>query len=166
MQGDKGKGGPGVSYEIKQCDAPCQGYISKEDYQNSFRQALDFLGGHYDPLLKSLEEKMQDAAERMDFEKAIEYRELLNSVKQVAQKQKITSSSEGDRDILAMARDERDAVVQVFFIRGGELLGLDHFPVNSSTAGGGAEILESFIKQFCGGAPFVPRAVWPSFAGV
>ncbi len=157
---DIGKERPCLNYHIKQCDAPCQGYISKEDYQNSFRQALDFLGGHYDPLLKSLEEKMQDAAERMDFEKAIEYRELLNSVKQVAQKQKITSSSEGDRDIVAMARDERDAVVQVFFIREGKLIGRDHFHVNASTAEGEAEILESFIKQFYAGTPFIPREVW------
>ena len=157
---DIGKERPCLNYHIKQCDAPCQGYISKEDYQQSFRQALDFLGGHYDPLLKSLEEKMQDAAERMDFEKAIEYRELLNSVKQVAQKQKITSSSEGDRDIVAMARDERDAVVQVFFIREGKLIGRDHFHVNASTAEGEAEILESFIKQFYAGTPFIPREVW------
>ena len=157
---DIGKERPCLNYHIKQCDAPCQGYISKEDYQSSFRQALDFLGGHYDPLLKSLEEKMQDAAERMDFEKAIEYRELLNSVKQVALKQKITTSSEGDRDIVAMARDERDAVVQVFFIREGKLIGRDHFHVNASTAEGEAEILESFIKQFYAGTPFIPREVW------
>ena len=157
---DTGKERPCLNYHIKQCDAPCQGYISKEDYQKSFRQALDFLGGHYDPLLKSLEEKMKEASERMDFEKAIEYRELLNSVKQVAQKQKITSSSEGDRDIVAMARDERDAVVQVFFIREGKLIGRDHFHVNASTAEGEAEIMESFIKQFYAGTPFIPRELW------
>mgnify|MGYP005770776427 CR=1 FL=1 len=157
---DTGKERPCLNYHIKQCDAPCQGYISKEDYQKSFRQALDFLGGHCDPLLKSLEEKMKEASERMDFEKAIEYRELLNSVKQVAQKQKITSSSEGDRDIVAMARDERDAVVQVFFIREGKLIGRDHFHVNASTAEGEAEIMESFIKQFYAGTPFIPRELW------
>ena len=157
---DTGKERPCLNYHIKQCDAPCQGYISKEDYQKSFRQALDFLGGHYDPLLKSLEEKMKEASERMDFEKAIEYRELLNSVKQVAHKQKITSSSEGDRDIVAMARDERDAVVQVFFIREGKLIGRDHFHVNASTAEGEAEIMESFIKQFYAGTPFIPRELW------
>ena len=157
---DTGKERPCLNYHIKQCDAPCQGYISKEDYQKSFRQALDFLGGHYDPLLKSLEEKMKEASERMDFEKAIEYRELLNSVKQVAQKQKITSSSEGERDIVAMARDERDAVVQVFFIREGKLIGRDHFHVNASTAEGEAEIMESFIKQFYAGTPFIPRELW------
>ena len=157
---DTGKERPCLNDHIKQSDAPCQGYISKEDYQKSFRQALDFLGGHYDPLLKSLEEKMKEASERMDFEKAIEYRELLNSVKQVAQKQKITSSSEGDRDIVAMARDERDAVVQVFFIREGKLIGRDHFHVNASTAEGEAEIMESFIKQFYAGTPFIPRELW------
>ena len=119
---DTGKERPCLNYHIKQCDAPCQGYISKEDYQKSFGQALDFLGGHYEPLLRSLKEKMEQASEQMEFEKAIEYRELLNSVKQVAQKQKITSSSMEDRDIVALARDERDAVVQVFFIREGKLI--------------------------------------------
>ena len=97
---DTGKERPCLNYHIKQCDAPCQGYISKEDYQKSFGQALDFLGGHYEPLLRSLKEKMEQASEQMEFEKAIEYRELLNSVKQVAQKQKITSSSMEDLSLI------------------------------------------------------------------
>ena len=107
-----------------------------------------------------LKQKMMDASEEMDFEKAIEYRELLNSVKQVAQKQKITSQSMEDRDIIAMARDDEDAVVQVFFVRDGKLIGREHFHVSASTAEEDGQILGSFIKQFYAGTPFIPREIW------
>lgn len=157
---DIGKNRPCLNYHIKQCDAPCQGYITAQEYQANFSQALDFLNGKYDPLLKTLQEKMEDASEKLDFERAIEYRELLNSVKQVAQKQKITSSSMEDRDIIAMARDESDAVVQVFFVREGKLIGRDHFHVNIATAEDEKQILTSFVKQFYAGTPFVPRELW------
>lgn len=157
---DIGKERPCLNYHIKQCGAPCQGFITKEQYESSVSQALDFLNGRYEGILKMLEEKMQDASERMDFEKAIEYRELLSSVKKVAQKQKITSGNMGDRDIIAMAKDETDAVVQVFFVREGKLIGRDHFHVTVGTAENPAQILTSFVKQFYSGTPFVPREVW------
>ncbi len=157
---DTGKDRPCLNYHIKQCDAPCQGYISKEDYQANFQQALDFLNGKYGPLLKRLEEKMQEASENLEFEKAIEYRELLSSVKQVAQKQKITSSAAEDRDIVALARDQQDAVVQVFFIREGKLIGRDHFHISAGTAENEGEILDSFVKQFYAGTPFIPKELW------
>lgn len=157
---DIGKGRPCLDYHIKQCEAPCQGYISKEDYQKKFNQALDFLNGKYSPLLKSLEEKMLEASELMDFERAIELRELIGSVKQVAQKQKITSSSMEDRDIVALAKDDMDAVVQVFFIREGRLIGRDHFHVSAVIAEDEGEILDSFVKQFYAGTPFIPRELW------
>ncbi|MCC8023949.1 MAG: excinuclease ABC subunit UvrC [Clostridium sp.] len=157
---DIGKDRPCLNYHIKQCDAPCQGYISGEQYRRNFSQALDFLGGKYEPLIKSLEEKMQAASEQLEFERAIEYRELLGSVKKIAQKQKITSSSMEDRDIVALARDEKDAVVQVFFIREGKLIGRDHFHVTAATAENDGEILGSFVKQFYAGTPFIPRELW------
>ena len=157
---DTGKERPCLNYHIHQCDAPCQGYISKEEYQESFKGALDFLGGHYEPLLKSLEDKMYDASEKMEFEKAIEYRELLNSVKQVAQKQKITSSGREDRDIVAMARAMEDVVVQVFFIREGKMIGRDHFYIQAGMAEEKGEIISGFVKQFYAGTPFIPREVW------
>lgn len=157
---DTGKERPCLNYHIHQCDAPCQGYISKEEYQESFKEALDFLGGHYEPLLKSLEDKMYDASEKMEFEKAIEYRELLNSVKQVAQKQKITSSGREDRDIVAMARAMEDVVVQVFFIREGKMIGRDHFYIQVGMAEEKGEIISGFVKQFYAGTPFIPREVW------
>ena len=157
---DTGKERPCLNYHIHQCDAPCQGYISKEEYHESFKEAMDFLGGHYEPLLKSLEDKMYDASEKMEFEKAIEYRELLNSVKQIAQKQKITSSGREDRDIVAMARDMEDVVVQVFFIREGKMIGRDHFHIQAGMAESRGEILDGFVKQFYAGTPFIPREVW------
>lgn len=152
-----GKGRPCLNYHIKQCGAPCQGYIGKEAYAQNVGQVLEFLSGHYDKVLKTLEEKMMQASDEMDFEKAIEYRELLTSVRQIAQKQKITSSGMEDRDIIAMAKDERDAVVQVFFVREGRLIGREHFHVNIATAEDSRQILTSFVKQFYAGTPFVPR---------
>ena len=157
---DIGRDRPCLNYHIKQCSAPCQGYINKEEYGKAISQALDFLGGKYDPVISMLEEKMMQASDEMDFETAIEYRELLNSVKQVAQKQKITSQSMEDRDIIAMARDSEDAVVQVFFVRDGKLIGREHFHVSASTAGDDSQIIGSFIKQFYAGTPFIPREVW------
>lgn len=157
---DIGKERPCLYYHIKQCSAPCQGYISKEEYWNSINQALEFLGGKYTPVIRLLEEKMQAASEAMDYEKAIEYRDLLNSVKQIAQKQKITDSGMEDRDIIAMAKDEKDAVVQVFFVREGRLIGREHFHVNIGAADDNLQILTSFIKQFYAGTPFIPRELW------
>lgn len=153
---DIGKERPCLNYHIKQCKAPCQQYISEEEYGKSIDEAIRFLNGHYDSILKDLERKMVDASENMEFEKAIEYRELLNSVKQIAQKQKITDSSGEDRDILAVAKDAEDAVVQVFFIRGGRLIGRDHFFLRNASEESKSQILESFIKQFYAGTPFIP----------
>lgn len=157
---DIGRERPCLNYHIKQCQAPCQGYIDKEEYGRNISQALDFLGGKYAPVLKMLEEKMLAASEEMDFEKAIEYRDLLNSVKQIAQKQKITDSGMEDRDIIAMAKDEKDAVVQVFFVREGRLIGREHFHVAIATAEDNRQILTSFVKQFYSGTPFIPKELW------
>lgn len=157
---DMGKDRPCLYYHIHQCDAPCQGYISQADYQKSVKQAVGFLNGQYEPVMKYLEEKMRTASETMEFEKAIEYRDLLDSVRKVAQKQKITSQSMEDRDIIAMAKDERDAVVQVFFVRDGKLIGREHFHMNLTGPESKAEILNSFVKQFYAGTPFVPHEIW------
>lgn len=160
---DTGKERPCLNYHIKQCDAPCQGYISKEEYGENIRQVLEFLNGRYDGVLKNLEEKMKAASDAMDFEKAIEYRDLLSSVKKVAQKQKITSSNMEDRDIIAMARDDMDAVVQVFFVREGKLIGRDHFRMSVATAETKGQILSGFVKQFYAGTPFLPKELWVQY---
>ena len=157
---DIGKERPCLNYHIKQCNAPCQGYISQEEYAHSVEQVLEFLNGNHKPVVKMLEEKMMAASEEMEFEKAIEYRELINSVKKIAEKQKITSQSMEDRDIIAMARDNEDAVVQVFFVRDGKIIGREHFHVSVATAEDEKQIIGSFVKQFYAGTPFIPREVW------
>ena len=153
---DIGKERPCLNYHIHQCYAPCQGYISREEYRKSIDEVVRFLNGNYDPILKELEEKMLDASENLEFEKAIEYRELLASVQKIAQKQKITDTAGDDRDIIAMASEGEDAVVQVFFIRGGRLIGRDHFYLKIAENDTKSEILSSFIKQFYAGTPFIP----------
>ena len=157
---DIGKDRPCLNYHIKQCDAPCQGCISKEAYGERIKQILEFLNGHYEKLLGSLEKQMMDAAEQMEYEKAAEYRDLLASVKQVAQKQKITSSSMEDRDIIAMAMNDSDAVVQVFFVREGKLIGREHFGIRIGAEKDSSQILTSFVKQFYAGTPFLPKELW------
>ena len=147
---------PCLNYHIHQCKAPCQGYVSQEEYGRSVEEVLQFLNGSYDLILKELEGKMQEASDNLEFEKAIEYRELLSSVQKIAQKQKITDTAGEDRDILAAAVEEEDAVVQVFFIRGGRLIGRDHFYLKIAKGDTGKEILSSFIKQFYAGTPYIP----------
>ena len=156
---DIGKDRPCLNYHIHQCNAPCQGYISKEEYRQRVDAAVEFLNGNYAPILKSLQEKMMAASEEMQFEKAIEYRDLLNSVKQIAQKQKITHNDGEDKDIIALAADDRDAVVQVFFIRDGKLIGRDHFYVKIGNEDTKEQILTTFVKQFYSGTPFIPREI-------
>ncbi len=154
---DTGKERPCLNYHIKQCDAPCQGYITEEAYGQKVKKAMEFLGGNFEPVLKDLEEKMMEASENMEFEQAIEYRELLGSVKQIAQKQKISNSDREDKDIIAMASDGEDAVVQVFFVREGRLIGRDHFYLRIAPEEKQTEILSSFVKQFYAGTPFIPK---------
>ena len=156
---DTGKDRPCLNYHIHQCTAPCQGYITKEAYRERVDAVVEFLNGNYAPVLKSLEEKMNTASANLEFEKAIEYREHLNSVRQIAQKQKITHTDGEDKDIIALAADDRDAVVQVFFIRDGKLIGRDHFYVKIGTEDTKGQILTTFIKQFYSGTPFIPREI-------
>lgn len=156
---DIGKDRPCLNYHIKKCNAPCQGYISKEEYRKSIDMVLSFLNGNYQPVLKDLETRMMQASDQMEFERAIEYRELLNSVKQIAQKQKITSFDGEDKDIIALANDERDAVVQVFFIRGGKLIGREHFYVRVAAEDSEGQVLTTIVKQFYSGTPFLPKEI-------
>ena len=148
-----------LNYHIHRCSAPCQGYINKEEYGERVSQVLEFLNGNYAPVIRMLEEKMQQASEAMEFEKAIEYRELLGSVKQIAQKQKITNTDGEDKDIIALASDDTDAVVQVFFIRSGKIIGRDHFHVRVGSEESTSDILVNFVKQFYSGTPYIPREI-------
>lgn len=156
---DIGLDRPCLNFHIKQCLAPCQGYISKEDYRGRINQAMDFLNGNYAPLLNDLQEKMLQASENMEFEDAIRYRDLYNSVKSVAQKQKITDSDGEDKDIIALAKEDTDAVVQVFFVRDGKLIGREHYYMTHVSGQSKAQILLDFVKQFYAGTPYIPKAL-------
>ena len=146
-----------LNYHIGQCMAPCQGNIPEGVYRENVKKALDFLNGNYQEILKELEQKMQEASENLKFEEAIRYRDLFNSVKQVAQKQKITGSGGEDKDVIALACDGTDAVVQVFFVRDGKLMGREHFYMTHVSETPPAQILLDFVKQFYAGTPFIPR---------
>ena len=148
---------PCLNYHIKQCLAPCQGYVSKEEYRQQVAGALEFLNGNYSPILKDLEEKMKKAAEAMEFEDAARYRDLPSSVRQVSQKQKITEGVGEDKDILALYQDETEAVVQVFFVRDGKLIGREHYYMTHVPENNKPAILQDFVKQFYAGTPFIPR---------
>ena len=148
---------PCLNYHIKQCLAPCQGHVSKEEYRQQVAGALEFLNGNYSPILKDLEEKMNKAAEAMEFEDAARYRDLLSSVRQVSQKQKITEGVGEDKDILALYQDETEAVVQVFFVRDGKLIGREHYYMTHVPENNKPAILQDFVKQFYAGTPFIPR---------
>ncbi len=154
---DIGNERPCLNYHIKQCMAPCQGYISKEQYRQQLSQALEFLNGNYNKILRNLEEKMKRAAENLEFEEAARCRDLHASVKAVSQKQKITDSGLEDKDIIALYQDETDAVVQVFFVRDGRLIGREHYYMTNVSGIKKPEILEDFVKQFYAGTPFIPR---------
>lgn len=156
---DIGKERPCLNYHIKQCAAPCQAYISKEEYAERVAQAIRFLNGEYQPVMEELNKKMLAASAGMEFEKAMEYRDLLNSVKQVAQKQKITDANEEDRDVIGLAKEGEDAVIQVFFIRGGKLIGREHFYMKIASEDKTEQILTAFIKQYYAGTPFIPKRI-------
>ena len=157
---DIGKERPCLYHHINQCDAPCMGYISEEDYRKQVGKVLSFLDGNYREVTKELESRMQAASDALEFEKAIEYRELLKSVQQVEERQKITSQSMDDRDIIAVSREEGDAVVQVFFIRDGKMIGREHFHMSVAWDQESAEILGMFVRQYYSGTPFVPHEIW------
>ena len=159
LPADQGKERPCLNYHIGQCSAPCQGYINEEDYRKSIEAVTEFLDGDYSHILNSLTQQMQQASENMEFEEAAKYRDLIASVKQVAQKQKITMDDVTDRDVIAVASDGHDAVVQVFFVRSGKLLGRDHFHMSVAEGDTRGEILSQFIKQYYGGTPYIPNVV-------
>lgn len=162
---DIGKERACLNYHINQCQAPCQGYISKEEYASQIKGVLDFLGGNYQEIEKNLEEKMKGAAAKLEFEEAARYRDLLESVRHIANKQKINDSSFEDKDVIACAISRRDfseiyeSVIQVFFIRNGKLIGREHFHMTNEGAITSKEVLSAFVKQYYVGTPFIPKNI-------
>lgn len=161
---DTGKERPCLNYHIGQCHAPCQGNISKEEYCGNFKKALKLIEGDYTEGTNYLEEKMMEASSRLAFEEAAGYRDLISSVKKISVRQKVTDFSGQDRDIIALARTLQEAVVQVFFVRDGKLIGRDHFHLNGTSGEKEGDILQDFIKQFYAGTPFIPHEIMVEYA--
>lgn len=152
-----GNGRPCLNYQIKKCCAPCMGYISSEEYKKHIDEVLEFLNGNFSDVTDMLEKKMYAASEEMRFEEAAEFRDLINSVKAISVKQKITKDDSMDRDVIAYAMEGNDAVVQVFFIRNGKMLGREHFHIGLAPHDLGKDVITNFIKQYYGGLPFIPK---------
>ena len=162
---DTGKDRPCLYYHMKQCKAPCQGYVSQEEYRKNIDQVIKFLNGDFQDTIEELMEKMQKASEEMRYEDAMEYRDLIRSIQKIGERQKITGYGQEDRDIIAVAMDEsedlrdQDAVVQVFFVRDGKLIGRDHFYLRVAKGDTRSQVLSSFLKQFYAGTPFIPSEI-------
>lgn len=160
---DIGKDRPCLNYHMGYCTAPCAaGKITKEEYGDRVEKAIDFLSGNYSAVIEDLTKKMEQASQEMRFEDAAKYRDRRNSVRVIEQKQKMTDADMEDRDIIALAKEEQDVVVQVFFVREGKIIGREHYymkdqGVFDDEAGGSSAVLQNFVKQFYGGTPFVPR---------
>ncbi len=153
----QGRERPCLYYHIHQCQAPCQGWISQEEYAEHVARAREFLSGRTESVQADLKERMRAAAEEMRFEEAAALRDLAADVAKIGERQKMATDSGDDTDVLALAMDGEDAIVQVFFVRDGKLIGRDHFYLKAGegeTAGG---ILQSFIQQFYAGTPFIPH---------
>ncbi len=150
---------PCMNYHIKRCLAPCTGKVPPEEYMKRVQGAIDFMNGNDKTILKSLKEKMEEASERLDFEEAIRYRELMESAARIIERQKITNDDEEDRDIIGIAKDDSDAVVQVFFVRKGKMIGREHHHIGEVEGLTKTEVLEEFIKRYYTGTPFVPREI-------
>lgn len=160
---DIGKERPCLYYYLGQCDAPCHGFISEEEYRANISQVIEFLNGNYTPVVRMLEGRMNTAAEQMDFEQAAKIRDLLGSVRQIMNKQKITDTADqSDRDIIAFAREKDEAVVQTFFIRNGKMIGRDHYYLTSVEGETDGQVITSFVKQFYAGTPYIPKEIFLS----
>ena len=156
---DIGKDRPCLYYQIGQCKAPCNGKISQEDYGRQVQAALSFLNGNYKEILTELQEQMRAQAEEMEFEKAAETRDLIESIRHIEDKQQMNKASGEDRDVIACASNDKDIVVTVFFVRDGKLLGRENHHMNGNSKERLSEVLAAFIKQFYSGTPYLPREI-------
>lgn len=160
---DIGKERACLNYHIRQCDAPCQGCISQEAYAQQVKGALEFLQGNFEPVMEELMQNMYKASEAMEFEEAAKYRDLLESVRKVSEKQKITNSDRGDKDIIALVKEDKECVVQVFFVRDGKMIGREHYYMTHVSEQTESAVLQEFLKQFYAGTPFIPKEIFVQY---
>jgi excinuclease ABC subunit C len=156
---DIGKDRPCLNYHIFQCLGPCQGHVNKEEYRDLMKDICSFLGGKHEEIIARLERQMKDASEKLNFEKAANLRDKINSLKHIAEKQKVLSTTMEDQDVVAFARGQTDSCVQVFFIRGGKLIGREHFIFEGAGDTDNKELMTSFIKQFYNATSYIPGEI-------
>ncbi|MBR7000418.1 MAG: excinuclease ABC subunit UvrC [Lachnospiraceae bacterium] len=156
---DIGKERPCLYHQIGQCDAPCNGEISKEDYRASVERVLKFLSRDYDDVLKMLKGKMLTASEKLEFEKAAEYRDLMARVEALHQEQKADDSVTEERDVIASASEGNNTVISVFFERNGRLVGREHHYLEQAEQQESAAYLGEFLKQYYDGMPYIPKEI-------
>ena len=162
---DCGKDRPCLYYHMKQCTGPCTGHVDQKQYRENIQKVIRFLNGDFQDTIDELTDKMMTASEEMRFEDAAGYRDLIQSIRKIGERQKITAYGEEDRDIIAAAMDEsldlkeQDAVVQVFFMRSGRMIGRDHFYLRVARGDTRSQVLSSFLKQYYAGTPFIPREI-------
>ena len=150
---------PCIYYDMGQCLGPCVLEQTKEEYRASIPKITEFLSGKTESTVKELEEKMMSASENLDFEKAMEYRDLIQAIHSLQNQQKITALDGEDRDIIGLRRDHSDCIVQIFFVRDGKIIGRDHQFLRIDEEQSDGEILASFLQQFYNGTPFIPREI-------
>ncbi|UCG22653.1 MAG: excinuclease ABC subunit UvrC [Chloroflexota bacterium] len=146
-------------YDIRLCNAPCIGKVSQAQYRAMIQNLMDFLNGRSDEIIRDIEGKMQGAADDLDFEQAAVYRDQLKAIDRVVAKQKVISAANTDQDVVAFAREQGDACVQVFFIRHGKLIGREYFLLEGTEGEADEEILSEFLTQFYDEAAHIPREV-------
>ena len=150
---------PCLNYHIKRCLAPCQGFVKDEEYNEMINNIIMFLEGKRETLVKQLKDRMQEAAEKLDFERAAVLRNQISALEKVLEKQKVVSTDMIDQDIIAMARGSGIVCIQVFFIREGKLISREPFILNNTDDIERQEILTSFVKQFYNNAHFIPKEI-------
>lgn len=150
---------PCLNFHIGQCLGPCTGNVSKESYMAMIDEVMLFLGGKHQELIMQIEKKMKNASSEMNFEKAAEYRDQINSLTSLTEKQKMVLGTDADQDLMAMATDRNNACVMVFFVRSGKLMGREYYMVSVNETDSRCEIISAFIKQFYAGTAFVPKEI-------
>ncbi|MGQ9457970.1 MAG: excinuclease ABC subunit UvrC, partial [Anaerolineae bacterium] len=150
---------PCLYYHIRRCAGPCIGAVTQEEYREIVAQVCLFLEGHTEKVLAHLQQKMQEAAEALQFERAAQYRDQIRAVQAVTERQKVVSAALADQDVIAFARDDGQACVHVFFVRNGKLLGREYFLLEGTEGEPDEEIMSAFLKQFYSGAAHIPREI-------
>ncbi|MBO4863414.1 MAG: excinuclease ABC subunit UvrC [Eubacterium sp.] len=150
---------PCLYHQIGKCTAPCAGLISREDYRKCIDKAIDFLNGNTKDTLNDLKERMKKASDELDFETAASLRDLINSINAISERQLVSKTSSDDRDIIALARNDSDVIISIFFVRDGSLIGRESHHMDADISDTDNEVITEFIKQYYIGIPFIPKEI-------